>query len=76
MNVVNLNRKNEAVNLRLHPEFIKAAPIIRACFIMGGAQALVTSGMDGVHSEHSAHHKGQAIDLRSFRDDVARQARS
>lgn len=66
-----LNLKSKpAVKWEVVPELDEAQPIIAKVYKDHGAEATVTSGHDGKHSEHSAHKQNdpkalaQAIDLR------------
>jgi hypothetical protein len=64
--MLNLKTKDKSVNLEgLHTAFEKVAPIIRTAYAMYGAEAVITSAVDGVHSKQTAHDKGLAIDLRT-----------
>lgn len=59
-------KKNDEVNyLNLAPELESAGPAIMDFFSKKGLQCLVLSANDGVHSKHSAHYKGRALDFRS-----------
>lgn len=63
---VNLKAKGPSVNLMVNPVFMEAAPILKTAWLMYGAECVVTSGRDGVHSRQSAHDKGNALDLRTY----------
>jgi hypothetical protein len=61
---IDLKRKDATVSLQLDPAFKLAAPVLKTAWILYGAECVVTSGRDGIHSEHSAHSLGRAVDLR------------
>lgn len=62
---VPLKKKDNSVNLLVHPDFRRAAPILKAAWTMYGSECVVTSGRDGKHSRQSAHDDGNALDLRT-----------
>lgn len=64
--MIDLTKKSNLVNLDVHPDFAKAAPILKTAWLMAGGECIVTSGKDGIHSKLSAHYSGNALDLRRF----------
>lgn len=68
--LIQLTPKDKTVNLDLHKDFGFAAPLLKAAFAMAGAECVVTSGRDGVHSRKTAHDDGNAIDLRRWGVDM------
>ena len=50
--------------LGLRPEIVLAAVIAESVYRQHGAEAVITSAIDGVHSTGSLHYAGCAIDLR------------
>ena len=53
------------VNVRgIQPEILLARIVAGEIFARYGADAIITSGLEGKHKKTSKHYKGQAIDLR------------
>lgn len=65
----------------LQPPMAIAAFVVHTVCVAFGVECVITSGLDGVHSEGSLHYKGLGLDFRtrdlprkvqpSFRDAVA-----
>lgn len=62
--MITLETKPGADVRDLHPAFERVQDTIGEYYAAHRAKAVITSGRDSRHSTHSAHGKGQAIDLR------------
>ncbi len=62
--MINIQRKDDSVNLNVSDLFLPAVPVLKTAWRMIGLDCVVTSGMDGKHSVKSAHYIGDALDLR------------
>ena len=62
--MIEIQRKDDTVNLDVSPLFLPAIPVLKTAWRMIGIDCIVTSGKDGRHSVNSAHYSGHALDLR------------
>ena len=57
----------EGVNLEgVAWQMFKAAVIAEAVFAKYGSELVITSANDGKHGDHTLHHKGLALDIRTW----------
>lgn len=49
----------------LQPIMVMAAIVINDVYQRNGQELVITSAVDGVHSKHSRHYLGYALDLRT-----------
>lgn len=69
-------RMKAGVLLALSPSMARALPLIEACMErVTGADLVITSASDGVHSAGSRHYTGEALDIRVYTVDPGKRER-
>ena len=59
--------KDSTVNIEaLHPKMKDRLTDIETIYTSFHTELVITSGKDGVHSQHSLHYEGKAVDLRTW----------